>query len=244
MKTVILVPRRKDGGRRDQLWGFCRDWWEYHAPDLPIFEGHHDTGLFSRAEALNDAARDAGDWSLALIIDSDIILGTIAQARKALSVAQETGRMTYAHNWRYALNAESTDALMAGKLKLPEKPEEWQTEPPWGSFGPTFSNCQAIRRDLWDEIGGMDERVYGWGVDDWIFRVAPQTLRGGNERVAGNVYHLYHPRNPETEEGNPMHDTNVQLGKRYLHMDGNPEGMRALIAEWTTLRDSGWKAQR
>jgi len=242
--TVILVPRRKDNGRRDQLWAFCKDWWEHHTPEFPIFEGHHDIGLFSRCEALNDAARDAGDWQLALIIDSDIILRSPYQAYESLRTANETGKMVYSHDWRYALDQVATDGLLSGKYVLPAKPDDSELEPPYGSYGPTFSNCQAIRRDLWEEIGGMDERVYGWGVDDWIFRATCQTLRGGNGRVAGNVYHLYHPRSRATEEENPMHDINVQLGKRYLHMEGNSDGMRAVIKEWTDLRDSGWKAQR
>jgi hypothetical protein len=244
MKTVILVPRRKDSGRRDRLWGFCRDWWEHYFPDLEIFEGHHNIGGFSRAEAVNDAARDAGNWELCLIIDSDVIMQGVLQVRQGLQIAADTGRMVYCHDWRYALNGAATDALLAGTLRLPEKPADDLLEPPYGSYGPTFSNCQAFRRDLFDEIGWLDERLYYWGVDDWALRIAPQTLRGANERVHGNVYHLFHPRSHETEEGNPNHDRNVQLGKRYMSMDGNVEGMRTLIKEWTDLRDSGWKAQR
>lgn len=243
-KTVVLVPRREDHGRRDRLWGFCKDWWQHNASDLSIIEAHHNVGLFSRCEALNDAARKAGDWKLALIIDSDIVLRSIQQAREALEIARDTGKMVYGHCWRYALNESTTDALIEGRIAVPQSPNESQLEPPWGSYGPTYSNCQAIHRDLWEEIGGMDERIFGWGVDDWILRVTCGTLRETNARVRGEVFHLYHPRLHANEEGNPMHDTNVQLGKRYLHMENNVEGMREMIREWKVIRDSGFKAQR
>lgn len=237
IKTVILVPRRADGGRRDRLWGFCRDWWEHFAPEFPIFEGHQERGLFSRCAALNEASRLAGDWEVALVIDSDVFLGNIGQAHAAIDVARETGRMVYAHDFKFQLGPELTDGLLAGR-PLPSTIEDAELEQPYGKYGPTFSSAQAFRRDLWELIGGGDERVFGFGVDDWIFRIACDTLRG-NARTVGAVYHMFHPRTFETEGGNPRHARNVDLGRRYMSMEGNQEGVMELIREWKEIRDNG-----
>ena len=61
MKPVILVPRRDDNGPRDELWNFCRAWWEREQSHMPIVEGYHTDGLFNRSAAVNRAARLAGD---------------------------------------------------------------------------------------------------------------------------------------------------------------------------------------
>ena len=61
-RTVILVPRRDGNPERDAVWAWVRAWWSREFPDLPIVEGHHDTGLFNRSAALNIASRLAGEW--------------------------------------------------------------------------------------------------------------------------------------------------------------------------------------
>ena len=61
MRTVILVPYRSDGDRRDQLWDFTRNWLQRHHPDYPIYLGPSPDGPFNRSAAINQAARDAGE---------------------------------------------------------------------------------------------------------------------------------------------------------------------------------------
>jgi len=73
MKPVILVPRRDDNGYRDELWQWVRAWWEREQSHMPIIEGYHTDGLFNRSAAINTAARIAGDWDVAVIIDADVI---------------------------------------------------------------------------------------------------------------------------------------------------------------------------
>ena len=88
MRTVFLVPRRADGGHRDKVWAWCRRRWETLFPDVPIYEGHHDEGLFNRSAAINNAARAAdadGHWDLAIVIDSDVLL-PLTQVRAAINV--------------------------------------------------------------------------------------------------------------------------------------------------------------
>ena len=73
VNTVILVPRRDDNGYRDELWAWTQGWWEREQSHMPIIEGYHTDGLFNRSAAINTAARIAGDWDVAVIIDADVI---------------------------------------------------------------------------------------------------------------------------------------------------------------------------
>ena len=56
MKVAILTPRRPDGGRRDELWSFCRRWWTERFPDWEIHEADV-SGVFNRGAAINAARR-------------------------------------------------------------------------------------------------------------------------------------------------------------------------------------------
>jgi hypothetical protein len=102
MRTVILVPRRAHP-ERDKLWAWCRDRWERHFPEFPIYEGHHDEGPFNRSAAVNRAARLAdadGRWDQAIVIDADIFIRR-SQVLAAVETARKTGRVTWAHRrWR------------------------------------------------------------------------------------------------------------------------------------------------
>jgi hypothetical protein len=250
-RVAILVPRLDDGGERDALWRYCREWWKKNAPaGWIIVEGHHTDGIFSRSRELNTASRLADElfgapWEVALVIDGDIFLHSIDQALQAVQLASDTGRMCFVHDWRFALAAELTDAVINGgfdplSLKLPHEmgaesrfPRILESE--YGSYGPTWSSCQAIRRDLWEDIGGFDERFKQWGCEDWAFWTACNALKGGHDRVQGAVYHLFHKR--AGEEKHPHYENNLKLGKWYMNERNNPDNMRAIVQTWKDLRD-------
>lgn len=230
-RYVILVPRRDDGGHRDDLWAYCRARWEAILPDVPIYEGHHDEGLFNRSAAINRAAvlADAdGRWDVALVIDSDIMLRR-SQARKVLETARRSGKVTWAHTrWR-------------------EIAEDWTRRIIRSShprdFGPEFAGVDmdvlvrqtnpiswscaiAIPRQAWDFVGGFDERFVGWGFEDHAFRAVVCGMLGW-KRLPGDVYHLWHERTTDGRGRGSRHGgtsgtytaeaiTNALLGRRYM----------------------------
>jgi predicted glycosyltransferase involved in capsule biosynthesis len=94
----------------------------------------------------------------------------------------------------------------------------------------TFSGVTAIPRGLWDAVGGYDERFVGWGWEDLSLWSACCAL-AGYERVPGPIYHLWHPRSWEQNEGSPDHPRNQVLGERYLAAKHDREAMLAILAE-------------
>lgn len=198
MRTVILVPRRADDGRRDELYAFVKTWLTRYHPDYEIVEGGCSDGApFNRGMAVNDAARRAGTWDVAVIHDGDNITAP-EKLVAAVEHAHKAQVMTFACRAYYYLDRPSSDRIMAG-------PEHWWVEPQiWsGKAGyreylihKHVSGIQAVPRAVWDRTGGFVENLVGWGSDDSIFTTLCNTLGGGVEWLDGIAYHLNHDHDP------------------------------------------------
>lgn len=104
MRTVVLIPFRSDGGRRDQLLAWVTARWQLVHPDFEVFVGSHDDGgPFNRSAALNVAAAEAGDWDLAVLADGDSFVGgeQVADIRRAYAAGEATQKELAA---RYGLS--------------------------------------------------------------------------------------------------------------------------------------------
>lgn len=218
MKVVILVPRRADNGRRDQLWAYVRSRWETEHPTWPIYAGHHDDGPFNRSAAINAAAAVAGidGWDVAVIADSDSFVGK-EQTESAAQVAARTGQMTIAFEWWNALNEPMTDQIIGGFNGY------WDTGI-MASVQGTCSSMLAVPRSLWDAVGGFDEGFVSWGGEDVGFWRACEALGGGTQRVPGVCWHLYHQ-----SADRPRIAQNIARAELYGAAANDPVAMRDLI---------------
>ena len=218
MKIVVLVPRRADNGRRDALWAYCRSRWTAEHPAWKIVEGHHDDGPFNRSAAINAAAIKAGKFDVAIIADSDSFAGP-DQTDEAVALAASSGQMVIAFEWWNALNEAMSDAVMGGFNG------HWETGM-IASVQGTCSSMLAIPRALWDEVGGFDAGMVGWGAEDVAFWRACEALGGGTQRVAGTCWHLWH-----ASADRPHIGANIARMERYGAAANDPVAMRALLAE-------------
>jgi len=201
-RIVILVPRRDDHGHRDRVWAFCRAWWEREFPSWPIFEGHHDDGLFNRAAACNRAAAMAGAWDIAVLIDSDVLVDP-GKVREAVKVVQDTeDHLVLPFSLRHNLTRLGSERVMAGD------------QGSWRQFiGITYTQqCSAvvvIPRPLWDEVGGFDEQFVGWGFEDNAFAASCETFGRSLEMLeGGECWHLWHPTAKEGRRASPSYRAN------------------------------------
>lgn len=237
MNVVILVPRRADGGHRDRLWAFCREWWEKDHPDWPIVEGHHDTGPFNRSAAINRAAAEAGDWDVALVIDSDVLCDPGA-VREGVQRAAEGGYVVITHNERVMLSKAGTDKVLDG-YRGPWK-ERGMVDKTWPD---SVSSSVAVPRALWDRLGGFDEHFEGWGFEDTAFTIAAEHVSG---RLLGFVhsecFHLWHTRGTDAKAMSPTFKANLARKERYVAAADDPAAMTELLDEAQSLtiaRDLG-----
>lgn len=221
---AVLVPRRSDGGHRDRLWAHAKAHWQANH-DWRIVEGHHDLGAFNRGAAINTAADLAGNWDVAVIIDSDVLIDP-HQVRRAVELADSEQRMVVAYEARNMLSREGTERVLRGSQG------DWSG---WivRQWPDEQSGVIAVPRALWDEVRGFDETFHGWGWEDIAFRVACETFGGTILRVEGVVWHLWHPTSPENNKALPGYQANEQRGRRYHVALGNRDAVAKLLDEAT-----------
>jgi hypothetical protein len=180
MKAVILVPFRSDAAERERNWRFCLARLERHGAKIHTGDSR---GEWSRSEALNRAAARSR-WDVALILDADTTFAHYSQIEQALMRAGESGTYVAAHDALYYLTEEGTEQALRGLPVARCEHDENQTT--------SWLDGIAIRRDLWDKVGGFDERFRGWGYQGMAFMCSCSRLVA-KERVPGGIYHLAHP---------------------------------------------------
>lgn len=226
MRVVILVPRRAGIEDRDRLWRFARAWWANDFPDWDIIEGNHELGPFNRAAALNTAAREAGDWDVAVLIDADVLCDRDS-VRAAADMAAASNRLVLAYHERVHLTPQGTDKILDGFRG------DWGTRQMRKRvLTDSCSSAVAVSRALWDDVGGFDELFCGWGWEDVAFRVAGETLAGGGMvKIASTLYHLHHRTSHENNPQEPTFRANKARGERYRAAHWDVDAVRALITE-------------
>ena len=214
MKVAVLIPFRPGTGRDHNLSVTAAQWnnWFVYCADS-------DGELFNRSQAINRAARQAGDADVYVIHDCDILLANPQQAVDASLIAMSETSYVVAFSTLKVLDWEATHAVHKG-ASVTEQPVLEQVRRIWG-------NCFAISRTLFDQVGGFDERFRGWGAEDIAFLNACSTF-GGKHRVMGDAYHLRHP---EPVKDHASLTDNYALGARYAQADGDREAILALIGE-------------
>lgn len=223
--AAIIVPRRRDHGWRDDLWSHVHA--HLAADRWRVCEGHHteDEGPFSRAIAVNRAADAAWETGadVVVVMDSDTIVSH-HQIRSAVQIARATGTVAFGF-YRYAALDEAGTRLILGGYD-----GDWEPFVAY-EFVLTASSCLAVRRDLWDRVGGFDQRFVGWGWEDVAFSLACQTLGDGMHRVGGTAWHLWHESAVAAgDDRHPLWRANRDLCRPYQAAEGNPEAMAAVIA--------------
>lgn len=179
--------------------------WEHSG--LPVYLGDSGHEHFHRGASRNAAARDAGDWDVALFVDSDVILDP-RNIREALRQAAAFNRVVFPHD-RYQ------------SLRRDGKP--FQT-----STAPTNGGALAISREAWEKVQGYDERFAGWGYEDAALRCATETLLGMPIRLPGYMREIFH-----VKTGRSRSEEEKALFERYKRawLAGDALTMKTLVNE-------------
>lgn len=184
----ILVPWRSKEPDRIRAWDHIRPLWEQADVQLCVADDGETYGPFSVAKAINRARREATGDMLALYGADHLP----PPPDKLDWIAERLN----AHPWTaiYAsvriFDLEGTDLICRG------------ADPATclDHTATTIAMCTgilAMRADVFDDIGGMDERFCGWGAEDSAFRLALRTLHpDGNDVGEGEVWSLWHPEAP------------------------------------------------
>lgn len=178
----ILIPWRTDHGHRECLWTYLRPLWEALPYQLCVADdGAEDGAPFSYAAAANRAAAEAtGDvlitWGADQLPD-DIAIDGAANLARSHGWSRLFARTGYYSPFH-------TEAILGGA-----DPDRLPLE----AIEPHCTGIMAIRRDTWDDAGGMDERFHGWGYEDAALRDLLIRRHGDLLAVRSTLRCLWHP---------------------------------------------------
>jgi hypothetical protein len=225
LKVAILVPRRAGRRDRDRIWEFCRKWWA-REHDWPIVVGDHTDGPFNRSAALNRAAEAVGAWDAAVLIDADVLINPV-QVRAAVDLAFTTGGPVLAYDENMRVSLRGTQQILSGNRG------DWRKQKFVANVATEFcSSALAVRRDLWDAVGGFDESFVGWGYEDTAFRYACETMSGKEMvRLPGVLWHLWHAPSPEADRRALTFQANRARCALYRAARFDRKAMAALLAQ-------------
>jgi hypothetical protein len=221
-RIVFLVARRLDNGHRDTVWAYCKERWERLFPDWPVIEGHHEEGLFNRAKAVNQAATDAGDWDVAIVLDSDVMISK-SWVQKAVDLAVETQKVTWPHTRIRNMAESDTMRVLKTGRDFGDEIDQREIDLLVERTNPiSWSCCIVVPRSQYEAIGGFDERFQGWGFEDMAFQSAVCGLLGWN-RLEGEIVHFWHAKSEDRIvsgssrwTATPEYRYNARLGRRYM----------------------------
>lgn len=186
----ILIPWRTDHDHRERLWAHLEPLWRALPYELcTATDGADDGAPFSYAAAANTAARAAtGDVLITYGADQ---LPDVAAIDHAATVAREHGwAMLFTTTGFYSPFA--TQQILAGA-----NPDHLGVE----TVEPHCTGLMAVRHDIWNDVGGMDERFHGWGYEDAALRDELTRRYGRPETRPGMLRCLWHTTRHHTYSG-------------------------------------------
>jgi hypothetical protein len=100
-----------------------------------------------------------------------------------------------------------------------------------------FGGCVLLRRRAFMEAGMENENFRAWGGEDDERVTRFGRLGFQMARIAGPLFHLEHPRPPETiGPGNPFYAQNEREYQKVLGM--TPEELRVYVATWPWVQET------
>lgn len=214
-------------------------------PDAEIVMADSDSEVFSKTQAVNNAAAQA-NGRLFVVLDSDCYMRGSVIAHCATAIEEAARRdhplwfIPYRHLYR--LTEPATEPVLHSD---PQTPYRFHNPPSdndvvrmvANTFGHRFgAMIQIMPREAFEAVGGMDVRFSGWGGEDVAFVRALDTLWGKHKTTDNEIFHLWHPTVGDTYTsrmwaGQERPLSNNPLASRYHLATGDRVRMRNLVEE-------------
>ncbi len=248
----LLVPFRNDMEERVRIWHWLRKYWKHHLPHAEIIQGHYTGYPFSKAAAVNHAAKHARGRIFVIVdadtyLDSDIVQYCADQIDNAVGAGDRKWFIPYRSLYR--LRRRRTEKLIKSDpefdYQIPHPPPPGWVEPGNSSdYGhPYGALIQIVPREAFKLVHGFDPRFCGWGSEDSSFLRAVDTLYCQHENTQNDVIHLWHVRPGVDWKSRRWVGQSIQqnsrLAQRYANATGEPSFMRGLVDEHEDLPRGG-----
>lgn len=225
MNPVVVTPYRPDGGRREEIWSWCKAHWESYGVEVITADSGDDpfTPGCSRNLAV---AMSAGDPIILADADTIATADVVAMAR---SWDVSRWAIAYQSNGYVALTEDATNGLLRtdparyDAIFVPAEAIRAQIE--------SHAGCLIVPQAAFARVGGYDPRFRGWGYEDDAFHESLSTLWGTPYRVPGFAVHLYHEHIEAERFEQPHIAANRLLSDRYTAARGDVARMDAIVDE-------------
>jgi hypothetical protein len=209
----ICIPWRSDNGWRAQVFDWVLPAWQRTGLDVRV--GHDDgTGPINVSKALNHARSQSS--SAVLVIASADHIPDVHAVIEASAAAMD-------HGWAPLFTATAGISLDATRDVINGLDVD-VTQHITGE-APFCTALLAVRADVWDEIGGWDERFHGWGCEDTAFRIVLETLYPDPpELTPRRSIALWHEAADRSR-----FDANVLLLNEYIACQNQPDTLREML---------------
>ena len=177
---------------REKHFNFLVD---YYSQEFDVILGDHE-GDFNRSAARNSGV-ESSNSEISVIIDADNYI-PINQIWSAIKVATRTNALVKPFTWFGYLTEESTDLFYETYSAMLDFDPEY-IQPPQKDF---TGGAYVMKKELWQDLGGMDEGFVGWGAEDDAFHLLCKNSGIPTRYVDGYDYHLFHPAHRITSEFN------------------------------------------
>lgn len=218
---VSVVIAYRDLGDEDRRASFrhVHAWYERFGWEIIVDAGGTE---FSRAAAINAAVRRAGG-DIIVQSDPDSLLADEQQLFAAVGLAAQPG-LVVPHDRYLYLTREATAEVIAGRTDV--GPDDCDEQGPAG-----MGNVTVFSRETWRRSGGFDERFGVWGGDDAAYAYATEAFCAPTRRLPGDMWHLWHPRLPQSIPGAPGYAQQFAILAQYRDAAAvGPGTVRRLVA--------------
>ncbi|WP_053362690.1 galactosyltransferase-related protein [Bacillus sp. FJAT-27251] len=225
-KLSILMPYRPDNGPRDRAFSWVKEFYNKMLPESEICISDCSTPLFSRAEAINNSAKQAtGD--IFIIVDADIFLDPYIVNKSVHLLNEHAWIIPYSRVKH--ISKKSTKALLNTEPSWPAQIQFEVSKSADAAARNFVGGINIIPRKTFETVGGFDERFLGYGAEDDAFGHSVNTLCGPYLRLDTDIFHLWHPR--VRTKTNPHYHANCALLKRYVQAGKSKKKMLNIINE-------------
>ncbi|MEU0937597.1 hypothetical protein [Embleya sp. NPDC005971] len=221
MNITVAIPWRDTSPARARAHELVLDHWERLLPeaDLIDIDTDHEPFCLSACRNAGVALAEERGADVVILADADT-LAEEQPVRAAATAARTSGLVHLPYTEYRSLRGDGTAQYLAS-VPLPD----------CNAFvvGGACSGIYVTTPATWWAHGGQDVLFRGWGFEDAAWFTAHTTLLGAEPvRHDGRVYSLTHPS--AVKEGE-QYTANAARCHRYHQAAGDPDAMRALIAE-------------